>query len=83
MVSPRLNKRKYWFHWPGWIKISPRWNKRQKTDSIGQAGQANGQEKHNALWAGYLLRLFTIRFMPSFINGTFQFRFFEKIFYGN
>jgi hypothetical protein len=21
-------------------------------------------EKHNALWAGYLLRLFTMRFMP-------------------
>jgi hypothetical protein len=27
-----------------------------------------------ALRAGYLLRLFTMRLMPSFINGTFQFK---------
>jgi len=40
----------------------------------GFTGQANDQKKHNALWAGYLLRLFTLRFMPFFINGTFQFK---------
>ena len=32
------------------------------------------QEKNHALLVGYLLRLFTMRFIPSFINGTFQFR---------
>ncbi len=32
------------------------------------------KEFFNALRAGYLLRLFTMRFMPSFINGTFQFK---------
>jgi hypothetical protein len=32
------------------------------------------REKNHALRAGYLFKLFTMRFMPSFINGTFQFR---------
>jgi hypothetical protein len=36
--------------------------------------QVNDQEKLNAMRASHSFSLLTIRFMPSFINGTFQFR---------
>jgi hypothetical protein len=48
----------------------------QNVDNLILNRQAakNANDFSIALRAVYLLRLFTMRFMPSFINGTFQFK---------